>query len=34
MLAKELKNYLNKVPDDTNILVFVAKTNEVRQLTE
>lgn len=32
MLAIQLKNYLESVPDDANILVFVQKTNEVRQL--
>ena len=32
MLAIELKNYLNGVPDDANILIFVEKTNDVRQL--
>lgn len=32
MLAIQLKNYLKDVPDDANILIFVAKTNEVRQL--
>lgn len=32
MLAIELKNYLNGVPDGANILIFVEKTNEVRQL--
>lgn len=32
MFAKQLKNYLADIPDDSNILVFVQKTNEVRQL--
>lgn len=32
MLAIQLKNYLKDVPDNANILIFVAKTNEVRQL--
>jgi hypothetical protein len=32
MLAIQLKNYLESVPDEANILVYVQKTNEVRQL--
>lgn len=32
MLAMELKRYLQNVNDSTNILVFVAKTGETRQL--
>lgn len=32
MLAIQLKTYLKNVPDDTNILIYVAKTNEERQL--
>lgn len=32
MLAIQLKNYLKTVPDDANILVFVEKHSEVRQL--
>jgi len=32
MLAKQLKNYLESVPDDSNILIFVHKTGEERQL--
>jgi hypothetical protein len=32
MQAIQLKNYLQSVPDETNILVYVQKTNEVRHL--
>lgn len=32
MLAIQLKNYLENVPDEANIMVFVEKTSEVRQL--
>jgi len=32
MLAIQLKNYLGGVKDDVNILVYVNKTNETRQL--
>ena len=32
MLAIELKNYLESIPDDANILVYVNKTDDVRQL--
>ena len=32
MLAIQLKNYLNNVPDEANIMVFVGKTGKVRQL--
>ena len=32
MLAIQLKNYLTNIPDDANILVYVSKTNEIRQL--
>ena len=32
MLAIQLKNYLESVPDDSNILIFINKTGEVRQL--
>lgn len=32
MLAIQLKNYLNSIPDMANILIYVHKENEVRQL--
>ena len=32
MLAIQLKNYLIDIPDVTNILIFVEKTKEIRQL--
>ena len=32
MLAIQLKNYLKEIPDEANILIFVQKENEVRQL--
>lgn len=32
MLAIQLKNYLSSIADDTNILIYVAKTGETRQL--
>ena len=32
MLAVQLKNYLESVSDDANILIFINKTGEVRQL--
>jgi len=32
MLAYELKEYLAKIPDEANILIFVQKYNEIRQL--
>lgn len=32
MLAKQLKNYLENVPDEKNIMIFVEKIKEVRQL--
>jgi hypothetical protein len=32
MLAIQLKNFLQNVSDDANILVFVNKTGETRQL--
>ena len=32
MLAIQLKNYLTTVPDNANILIYVQKENEVRQL--
>lgn len=32
MLAIQLKNYLSSIADDANILVYVAKTGETRQL--
>jgi len=32
MLAIELKNYLSKFPDETNIMIFVSKNKETRQL--
>jgi hypothetical protein len=32
MLAIQLKNYLESVPDNANILIYVNKTDEVRSL--
>jgi len=32
MLAIQLKNYLENIPDEANVLIFVNKTGEVRQL--
>ena len=32
MLAIQLKNYLRSIPDEANIMIFVQKTSEVRQL--
>lgn len=32
MLAIQLKNWLETIDNDANILVYVAKTNETRQL--
>lgn len=32
MLAIQLKNYLTKIPDETNVLIYVNKIGEVRQL--
>ena len=32
MLAIQLKNYLNRFPDEANVLIYVSKTGEVRQL--
>lgn len=32
MLAIQLKNYLSSVSDDSNIMIFVGKTGEVRHL--
>ena len=32
MLAIQLKNYLENVPDEANVLIFTKKTNETRQL--
>ena len=32
MLAIQLKNYLESIPDEAIILVYVQKENEVRQL--
>ena len=32
MLAIQLKNFLSKIPDESNIMIFVNKTGEVRQL--
>ena len=32
MLAIQLKNYLESVPDEANIMIFCGKTGEVRQL--
>jgi hypothetical protein len=32
MLAIQLKNYLENISDSANILIYVAKTNEERQL--
>lgn len=34
MLAVQLKNYLNSIPDEANILIFVHKTGEERQLID
>jgi hypothetical protein len=34
MLAIQLKNYLESVPDMANILIYVAKTGDVRQLRD
>jgi hypothetical protein len=32
MLAIQLKNYLTSIKDDANIMIYVAKANEERQL--
>ena len=32
MLAIQLINYLTTIPDEANILIYVGKTNETRQL--
>ena len=32
MLAIQLKNYLKNIPDESNIMIYVEKTTEVRQL--
>jgi len=32
MKAIQLKNFLQEVPDEADILIFINKTNEVRQL--
>ena len=32
MLVKQLKNYLDNIEDDVNVLVFVSKIDEERQL--
>lgn len=32
MLAQQLKNYLESVPDEVNVYVFVGKTGETRHL--
>ena len=32
MLAKQLKNYLKEISDEANIMIFVSKISEVRQL--
>ena len=32
MLAIQLKNYLASVPDEANIMIFIQKTGETRQL--
>jgi hypothetical protein len=32
MLAIQLKNYLSEIADEANILIYVNKTNETRQL--
>ena len=32
MLAKQLKNYLESVPDEANILVYTQENDDVRQL--
>ncbi len=34
MLAVQLKNYLSSIPDEANVLIFVHKTGEVRQLID
>ena len=34
MLAVQLKNYLNSVPDEAKVLMFVHKTGEVGQLID
>jgi hypothetical protein len=32
MLAIELRKFLDKIPDDANILIYVTITNDIRQL--
>ena len=32
MLVKQLKNYLESILDEANVLIYINKTNEIRQL--
>jgi len=32
MLAIQLKNYLSEIADETNVLIYINRTNETRQL--